>query len=213
MPHLSITGDHGTPFDFPLAPGATTVGRAPENDLVLDTDGVSRRHLRVTWDGAVCVVEDLGSKNGTLVNGRSGEGAREVAPGDLIAIPGWKLRFEGGGETVTRPMTPASTVGGAPAPGPTVVLRAETREVVVRGAVVRLPPKEYLALTLLHERAGKVVTKEDIALRVWPEYGGDVSDYNIHQVISRLRRELEVDPANPRVLITRPGFGYILLTG
>jgi len=90
-------------------------------------------------------------------------------------------------------------------------LKPETKEVLVRGATVLLALKEYLALSLLYDRAGTIVSKEDLADHVWPEYKGDVSDYNIHQVLSRLRRELEEDPSKPKVLITRPGFGYMLV--
>jgi ABC-type multidrug transport system ATPase subunit/pSer/pThr/pTyr-binding forkhead associated (FHA) protein len=45
-----------------------TIGRAEENDLVLDHPQVSRRHARVEWDGKDFVLTDLGSTNGTFVN-------------------------------------------------------------------------------------------------------------------------------------------------
>ena len=47
-----------------------TIGRQQGNDLVLDSDRVSRRHARVARDGSHYFVEDLGSFNGTLVNDR-----------------------------------------------------------------------------------------------------------------------------------------------
>ena len=46
-----------------------TLGADPENDLVLNDNLVSGRHARLRWDGAGWWLEDLGSKNGTLVNG------------------------------------------------------------------------------------------------------------------------------------------------
>ncbi len=207
MARFTITTEGKPPSVLQLAPGETRLGRALDNDAVLEGDGVSRYHARVTMDGGSCRIEDLGSKNGTMVNGQRLDGPRDLASGDTVVIPGWSLKFEAEDATVTRAFD--ATADSAPA-GKSLVLNTATREAVVRGKTVLLPPKEYLALTLLYERAGTVVSKEDLAEHVWPEYQGDVSDYNIHQVLSRLRREIEEDPSRPRMLITRPGFGYIL---
>jgi hypothetical protein len=204
---FTITSEGGASSNFVIAPGETGIGRGNTNEIVLEGDGVSRRHARLTWDGKSFVLEDAGSKNGVLVNGQRLSSPRELANGDVVTIPGWMLKFEADEETVTRSATPVAK----PATVRSVVLKPETREVVVRGTARVLAPKEWLALTLLYEKAGTVVSKEDLAEHVWPEYKGDVSDYNIHQVLSRLRRELEEDPAHPRVLITRPGFGYMLV--
>lgn len=209
MARLLITSDSGEKRLLPLGPGETTIGRSAACDLVLEGDGVSRSHAVIAGNGPGFEVRDAGSKNGTFVNGERIEGARTLANGDKVTIPGWTVLFENEGQTVTRSF---SAGGAAPAPvGQRVVLKPETKEVVVRGHTVLLAPKEYLALSLLYERAGKIVSKEDLADHVWPEYKGDVSDYNIHQVLSRLRRELEEDPSKPTVLITRPGFGYMLV--
>ncbi len=209
MARLLITSDSGEKRFVPLGPGETTIGRSATCDLVLEGDGVSRNHAAITENGPGFEVRDAGSKNGTFVNGERVEGPRPLANGDKLAIAGWTVVFENEEQTVTRSF---SAGGAVPAPvGRRVVLKPETKEVVVRGKVVLLAPKEYLALSLLYERAGKIVSKEDLADHVWPEYKGDVSDYNIHQVLSRLRRELEEDPSKPAVLITRPGFGYMLV--
>lgn len=212
MARFTISGEGKPPVVFPLAPGETRIGRATDNDAVLEGDGVSRYHARLVWEASAYRLEDLGSKNGTMVNGKRLDAPRDLAEGDVITIPGWTLKFEAEDATVTRPFAPTADAM-PPAGGQELVLNAATREAVVRGNTVLLPPKEYLALSLLYERAGTVVSKEDLAEHVWPEYNGDVSDYNIHQVLSRLRREIEEDPSRPRLLITRPGFGYILNPG
>lgn len=48
----------------------TVVGRGEEADFMLDDEEISARHAMIRMDGPVCVLTDLGSRNGTLVNGR-----------------------------------------------------------------------------------------------------------------------------------------------
>ncbi len=54
---------------FAIPPGGLVIGRAPECNLALKDSQVSRRHARLFWRGSRLIVEDLGSANGTLVNG------------------------------------------------------------------------------------------------------------------------------------------------
>jgi pSer/pThr/pTyr-binding forkhead associated (FHA) protein len=63
-----------------------TVGRGRDADLVLADELVSRRHARVTPSGSDAVVEDLGSRNGTFVNGEGIHGPTRVAPGDQLQL-------------------------------------------------------------------------------------------------------------------------------
>jgi diguanylate cyclase (GGDEF)-like protein len=70
---------------FRIQASGAVIGRASDVDLRLKDDGVSRRHARiVVTDGLVCV-EDLGSANGTLVNGERVERA-ELRDGDKIQV-------------------------------------------------------------------------------------------------------------------------------
>ena len=68
---------------FPLTPGENRVGSLATNEVVLLLRGVSRQHARLTLDGRELTVEDLGSKNGTFVNGQRVDRAR-VALGEQI---------------------------------------------------------------------------------------------------------------------------------
>jgi len=70
------------PFDAPTL----SVGRMPENDIILDNLGVSRFHARLQIESGRVFLEDAGSENGSLVNGERATGRREIAPGDRIAI-------------------------------------------------------------------------------------------------------------------------------
>ncbi|QEO14492.1 DUF2662 domain-containing protein [Agromyces intestinalis] len=54
---------------YPILKGRTVIGRGSEADVTLDDTGASRRHAEVQWDGARARVRDLGSTNGTQVNG------------------------------------------------------------------------------------------------------------------------------------------------
>jgi len=86
----------------------------------------------------------------------------------------------------------------------------QKREVRVRNEVVDLTPTEYHLLLILTENAGKVVEHETLLRAVWgQEYTKD-NDY-LKVYIWHLRRKLEVDPRNPKLLLTEWGVGYRLM--
>jgi ABC-type multidrug transport system ATPase subunit len=70
-----------------------TIGRSPENTFTIDDEEVSRRHARVFRDAQGFVLEDLGSSNGTLVNGSRIAGQHRLGPGDRIGVAGVVLDF------------------------------------------------------------------------------------------------------------------------
>jgi pSer/pThr/pTyr-binding forkhead associated (FHA) protein len=76
------------PFDRPTL----SVGRTPENDLMIDNLGVSRFHARLHLEERRVFLEDVGSENGCLVNGERITARREIAPGDRISIGKHELR-------------------------------------------------------------------------------------------------------------------------
>lgn len=83
----------------------------------------------------------------------------------------------------------------------------ERHEVTVRGKLIELTPTEFNFLVFLMERAGKVIPHRMILKHVWgPEYGPE-SEY-LRVYVGRLRQKIEVDPANPRYLLTKHGVGY-----
>lgn len=73
--HLVVTDGPLAGMSLPLRESGTLIGRNPESSLVLDDDYASGRHLRVYRDDQGWVAEDLGSTNGTFL-----DGARLTAP-------------------------------------------------------------------------------------------------------------------------------------
>ena len=74
---------------------ALTIGRSRDNDLPLERDEFSSsRHARVEPRPDGVWIEDVGSTNGTLVNGEPLNGPRRLSPGDTIRIGETDLRFE-----------------------------------------------------------------------------------------------------------------------
>jgi len=69
-----------------------TIGRSTECDLHLDSASISRHHARVEWDWNCFVVADLGSRNGTRVNGAAISRA-PLESGDVVAFGDVPLRF------------------------------------------------------------------------------------------------------------------------
>lgn len=75
---------------FTLGPGDSTIGRSPDNTIVLDAPDVSRRHARIERSGHHVRVYDLNSTNGTRVNGEAVH-ISDVQPGDEIRVGGQTL--------------------------------------------------------------------------------------------------------------------------
>ena len=67
----------------PLTEGTTLIGRTREADVVLTEGSVSKRHAQLTWDGATAELQDLGSTNGTFVDGARITRQRLTAPANL----------------------------------------------------------------------------------------------------------------------------------
>ena len=78
---------------YPLLP-VTGIGRASSNTVVLDDDYVSSQHSLITRRGGLWQLEDLGSRNGTLLNGVALTETAVITPGDLITIGNIQLKLE-----------------------------------------------------------------------------------------------------------------------
>ena len=105
---------------------------------------------------------------------------------------------------VPSPNRPVTAAGGE------ISIDKQKREVLVRGESVDLTPTEYDLLLMLAENAGKVLEHETLLRGVWgQEYTKD-NDY-LKVYIWHLRRKLEQDPRDPKLLLTEWGIGYRLV--
>ena len=79
---------------YPLHAGLNSVGRLPDNDVVIRDECVSRRHCAVVIHHDLrCELHDVASKNGTLLNGKKIPGPTKLQSGDQITLCGRRLTF------------------------------------------------------------------------------------------------------------------------
>jgi DNA-binding response OmpR family regulator len=169
-------------------------------DIVIASKSISRANTRIRRDGRRWFVEDLGSTNGTYLNGERILTAMFLRDDDSIKVGDVTFIFH----------DPDTTTRENPLPD----LEVDTTAGVVRvnRKAVSLSPKEYQLLAYLYERRGQVCSKDDIGHAVWPEYeAGGIFDYQIENLVRRLRTRIELDPANPQLLFTVRGLGYKLM--
>lgn len=190
---------------------ALTIGRDSANDIIIDHPLASRRHARLEFDENGYAVRDLDSTNGTYVNGERIEGVRLLHNQDRIWVADTEIVFNDPEATQKGPL-PLEVLKHVRAAQEALRVESRAKEVYVLGKLLDPPltVKEFQLLELLYSHKGQVISKDEIAKSVW-DY--EVYDYNaIDALVYRLRQRVEVDPGNPRYLVTVRGFGYKLVT-
>lgn len=193
-----------------LVTPVTLLGREAECDVVIADRRASRRHAAIATGGDPAaasaeeragvgfVLRDLGSTNGTMLNGQRLAAAERLHDGDVIEIAGARFTFRDSDATVQTMHFPR------------LVFDEASGDVWVDRCPVQLSPKQRSLLTLLWRRRGQVCTKDEIAAAVWPECRGEIYDYQIESLVKRLRAKLEPDAAEPTLIVNIPGCGYRL---
>ncbi|MCP3105002.1 FHA domain-containing protein [Myxococcus sp. K15C18031901] len=102
---------------YPLK-GKVLVGRVPPAGIVLEDDSVSRKHAELEVSGGAVLARDLGSANGTLLNGDPlGPDPIDLQPGDVLQFGVVEMTFEGPQDAVPRRGASAASGRGRPAAG------------------------------------------------------------------------------------------------
>ncbi len=167
---------------FEVSKDLTTLGRDISNDIVLNDRETSRHHLRLMRSGDTLTIEDLGSTNGTFVNGKRVSGVTPLQNGDMIGL----------GETVTLALeavsaaadasasTPASNLGDllppaeTPAPDPETPAPPEPSYVPpadygLQGASPSPPADAYAPNMPSAPNAGEPMSAQPPAYPAYPE--------------------------------------------
>ncbi len=184
--------------EFIVTQDALLIGRSEQCEIVINDPRVSRRHSHLIWDGAYCTIEDLGSTNGTFVNDQRLTKPYVLRAGDRVRVADVVLVFN----------DPQATLTGLKWPK---LLLEPPNQVYVNRKAIELSGKEFALLTYLYDHAERICSKRDIAAAVWPDYDGEVFDYQIESLVKRLRQKIEVNPEDPHIIVTLRGRGYQLI--
>ncbi len=199
LPRLKIQSSSETAREIIVRKEITLIGRNEQCDIMIDDPLISRRHSQITWDGAYCTIEDLNSTNGTFVNGQRLNQPRVLKNGDQVRVAEVTLTFG----------DPQATIIGLK--WPVLMLDPAANRAYVNRKPIELSTKEFTLLAYLHDQADRFCSKDEIAKAVWPDYEGEVFDYQIESLIRRLRQKIERDPDDPRLITTMRGRGYRLV--
>ena len=195
------------------------VGRGVSGDaaitIAVDDTQVSREHAHFIFDADHWSLEDC-SRNGTLINGEVIHQSRKsLRPGDRIQIGfSFDYTFQHLGATQdTLPADgerPPMMVPGTPETPPDAIGIWISPSAAIWRNGERLPTNlsrtEYRLLKFLAYRAGDVCDYESTIQAVW---GVPRDKDSLHELIFRVRRKIEPDPAAPRYLIIRSGIGVV----
>jgi hypothetical protein len=198
-PRLVIENGLNKGDEYIVRKPVTLIGRNESCDLIISDPLVSRRHCQILWDGVYCTVEDLGSTNGTYVNSQPLTAAYALRPGDRLQVADVVFNFA----------DPQATLIGQQ--WPRLTIEQATRQVTLNGTLIELSAKEYALLSYLDEHSARICSKEELSKAVWPEYQGDVFDYQVESLIRRLRQKLEPEADEPHLVVTIRGRGYRLI--
>ncbi len=189
-----------------LEKASLLIGRDEEKcDLVIDDRQVSRHHAIVSLEDNGYVLRDLGSKNGTFLNGQPLEDPCLLQDGDEIQIAYCcKMAFVGA--DATAPVILEDRIIG-------LRMDVESKRVWVAGKELDPPLSlaQYRLLEMLYDEPGRVYSRDEVVQAVWPEDDREgISEQAIDAMARRLRERLaEVDP-DTRYVVTVRGHGFRL---
>ncbi len=180
------------------------IGRGSDCEIVLPERQVSRYHVKIRQEDGRYILEDLGSKNGTHLNGKQIKGSVPLQDGDEIQIAlAVKLVFVGTDATLPLTFDPPAKEG-------SLSIDVAHRSVSINGKTLNPPLSlaQFRLLELLYDADGAVCSRDEIIEVVWPGTEGiGVSEQAIDALVRRLRDRLaELDEYNYIVTVRGHGF-------
>ena len=163
------------------------LGRAPDNNFVLDAPSVSRYHAMLSYEnGTQPILTDLGSTNGTFVNGQLLNEPRQLTPEDLIFLGGFLLHVDG--RTVKQHDLSASSITARH------ISKTIDNKTILQDISLAIKPREFIGL-MGPSGCGKS-TLMDALNGLRPATGGNVfiNDLDLYQNFNALRRSIGYVP-------------------
>jgi len=181
------------------------IGRGSDCDIVIADRQISRYHARIRRAPEGFLLEDLGSKNGTHLNGASVRTPAVLQDGDVIQVA-FALELAFVGREATMPLLRESREG-----PPRLRMDSLSHRVWIgeRELDPPLSPPQYRLLDMLYRSGARVVARADIVQTVWPDEEGEgVSEQAVDALVRRLRDRLaELAPEHGFVVTVR-GHGF-----
>jgi hypothetical protein len=168
------------------AVGEIVIGRLASSNIVVPEDGVSRRHAAVTQSGDVLTIQDLGSRNGTFVNGKRISEPQTLHEGDQIFVgrcimkivvpytnaptlaptnPASLPRFNlGAGANLVSPPPPVGATTPKPATAPPLPMPKPSAHPTIetfRGLLEEIPLPDILQLLMSSRKSGVLILRTD----------------------------------------------------
>ncbi len=167
-----------------------------------DADGVTVLKRFREWSNVPVIILSVRSSEQDIIAcldaGAEDYLIKPFRPGELLARLRNAMRHR------QTPTPEAPFVSG----GLFVDLRSMT--VKKNGVAVKLTEKEHALLALFVQNAGRLLTHQFILEKVWGQTFADETQYT-RVYVSQLRKKLEEDPANPKIIVTESGIGYRLI--
>jgi hypothetical protein len=218
----TVTVEKGTQEDlgktFSLGDRPVLVGRANSDstpDIALNDRYISRRHVEICFGEGRYGIRDLGSTNGTSIDGV------RIYPGKTYPLRQESLIGLGlasGSARLILCFRETPTVRTTRIDLPSVhreqrwlSIDRDKSEIRVDGRLVMVARKEFDLICYLDSRAGQICSRDDLIANVWPDDDrGGVANAAIDQLVHRVRKKVELDPYHPARIVSHKGFGYML---
>ncbi len=92
--HFLTFSDNGAPVRVQIGPDGVTIGRTPPSDVAIASPEISRRHCRIELHGDAAIISDLGSTNGTYLDGARLERATRLRSGARLSLGSFPIRYD-----------------------------------------------------------------------------------------------------------------------